>query len=73
MGPLTPDHPLVGDAQQACPFCKTGFAAGEYVTLWAIGPTDDDNRAKADRGAAYTAEAAVCHWDCVPDEFKTPR
>jgi hypothetical protein len=70
MGPLAADHPLISDADHHCPFCKSGFAAGEYVTLWATLPASEEDADKARRGAAYTSEAAVCHWDCVPEEFR---
>jgi hypothetical protein len=51
MGPLATDHPVVTNGT-VCPFCKSGFEAGHYVTLWSTVPADDDEAEKARLGAA---------------------
>ena len=67
MGPLAADHPLLRGGH--CKACDVFFKEGDYVTLVALGPGDDEeNRAKARAGRPYTAVAAVVHWACATGE-----
>ena len=63
MGPLSGDHPCVGEE---CPACKKSFAAGEYVTLVPLGPGDDpEDQERARVGRVYNAVAVPVHWACA--------
>jgi hypothetical protein len=63
-GPLSVDHPSVGEK---CPACMKPFVAGDYTTLVPLGPGDDEEaRRKAKEGRIYIAVAAHVHWDCSP-------
>lgn len=65
MGPLASDHPLIKDNEK-CPACKKAFAPGDYVTLIALGPGDnEEEQQKAREGRPYTAVAACVHWLCA--------
>jgi hypothetical protein len=64
MGPLTPDHPLLD--KDTCAACHQPFKAGQYVTLIALGPGDDEEeRTKARKGNPYNAVAVPVHWACA--------
>lgn len=68
LGPLTEDHPMVTD-HAPCHGCGRPFLAGEYVTLIALGPGDDDDARKAARdGRPYSAAAIPVHWTCATGE-----
>lgn len=65
-GPMTPDHPSVG---QTCPGCGQPITAGEYTTLVAIGPGDDQEARERKRaGRFYNAVCVIAHWSCVTGE-----
>lgn len=73
MGPLSLEHPLVVNLKashvQGCPACRQPFAAGEFVTLIALGPGDDpEARARARAGRAYNALGIPVHWACATGE-----
>ena len=64
MGPMTPDH-----LPPPCPACKVAFKAGDYCTLIALGPGDDDEgRRRAREGRVYNAVALPVHWACATGE-----
>ena len=68
MGPLAADHLLVGT--DSCPACHRSFRPGDYVTLIALGPGDDDEaRALARAGKPYNAVALPVHWACATGEI----
>lgn len=62
-GPMKPDHPAVGDE---CAACNKPFAAGDYTTLVALGPGDNEEaRERAADGRPYNAVAAHVHYACA--------
>jgi hypothetical protein len=62
-GPLSPDHPSVGEI---CPGCKKPLQAGDVPALVTIGPGDDeDARQRAAAGRVYNAVAVIAHEECV--------
>lgn len=61
-GPLREDHPSVGER---CPLCGRPLLAGDRPCLVALGPADEEERAKAAAGRAHNAEALVAHESCV--------
>lgn len=58
LGPLENDHPLIG---VSCPSCRHPFAAGQDVTLVAVGPGELVQRPWNKPKAA----AAIVHYDCA--------
>jgi hypothetical protein len=62
LGPLTPDHPA---AQFPCLCCGEPLADGRPVQLLAIGPDDEDSRAKCAAGGWHTALALPLHAECI--------
>jgi hypothetical protein len=65
-GPKAPDHPSVG---APCRACGGELAAGDFTTLVALGPGEDEearNRARA--GRPYNAVALEVHWACAIGE-----
>ena len=62
-GPLSADHPSVGEI---CPGCKKPLEAGDVPALVTIGPGDDQEaRERARAGRVYNAVAIVAHAACV--------
>lgn len=65
-GPKKADHPTVGHKCQAC---HKPFAEGDFTALVPLGPGDDEEaRARAREGAAYTGVAIELHYACVTGE-----
>ncbi len=61
-GPKTEDHPSIG---KDCPTCHKPFKQGDYTTLIALGPgNDEEEQEKARTGRPYTAVASEVHWEC---------
>lgn len=60
--PLTADHP---GAALPCLVCNQPLGDGRQVQLFAVGPYDDETRAKHAEGRWYTAEAALFHIGCA--------
>ena len=68
-GPLTADHPAVGEI---CPLCERPLVAGDVPTLIPLGPGNDiEQRMRAAEGRPYNAVCAVAHWACIPDQART--
>ena len=62
-GPKTADHPSCGEL---CPACKKPFEEGDFTTLIALGPGDDEvARNKMKEGRFYNAVAIELHYDCA--------
>ena len=62
-GPKTLEHPTIG---KECPACKKPFKEGDFTTLIALGPGDDEEareRMLAER--PYNAVAIEIHYDCA--------
>ena len=57
-----------------CPACNHHFVEGDYTTLIALGPGDDEEeRKKRDEGRIYNAVCVEVHWDCAKrDENEQP-
>lgn len=69
-GPKTPDHPTVG---KECPACNRQFEAGDYTTIIALGPGDDEEaQERARAGRPYNAVAVEVHWSCATGEVNRP-
>ena len=67
-GPKTKTHPSIGTK---CPACQVPFKAGDYTTLVALGPGDnEESRKKAAEGRVYNAVAQEIHWDCSGTKYK---
>jgi hypothetical protein len=65
-GPMTADHPSIG---QTCPGCSQPIAAGDYTTLVVVGPGDDpEERERKRNGRFYNAVCVIAHWGCVTGE-----
>lgn len=64
-GPLSDDHPLVGEL---CPRCTERFESGDLVGLEPLGPASEEDQAKAAAGRAHTTENAPVHWTCDNDD-----
>lgn len=61
--PLSPDHPC---AAQPCVRCDYDVAQpGKPVTIVAVGPVDDDERARFDEGRWCNVGAVLMHSDCL--------
>lgn len=61
-GPKSDDHPSIGIE---CPACHKPLATGDYTTLIALGPGDDEGeQEKAATGGFYNAIAVEVHWAC---------
>ena len=66
-GPKTADHPSVG---KECPACGKPFVEGDFTTLVALGPGDDEEaQQKAREGRPYNAVASEIHWACAAGEM----
>ena len=63
-GPKRPNHPSIGEP---CWICDVAFAEGDYTTLIPVAPAGNDERARMEAGAPYTAEAREVHWSCADD------
>lgn len=63
--PMSADHPAFTDP---CPACRTPLGDGRPVQLLAIGPTDDEDRARHTNGAWYSALALLFHTACLGAE-----
>jgi len=67
-GPKTEDHFSIG---KDCPACHKPFKQGDYTTLIALGPGDDEEaQKKARTGRAYTAVGSEIHWECSAQQDK---
>ncbi len=65
-GPKTATHPSVG---KECPACQVPFKEGDYTTLIALGPGDNEEaQEKARSGGFYNAVAVEVHWACATGE-----
>lgn len=65
-GPKSNDHPSVGEPCQAC---HAEFEPGDWTTLIALGPGDDEeSRELARAGRAHNAVAVEVHWACATGE-----
>lgn len=65
-GPKVADHPSIG---RECPACGVPFRAGDYTTLVALGPGDDEEaQARCREGRPYNAVAQEVHWQCATGE-----
>lgn len=54
------------DIREPCPACHQYFMEGDYTTLIALGPGDDEEeRKKRDQGKYYNAVCVEVHWDCA--------
>jgi hypothetical protein len=54
------------DIRFPCPACNKHFVEGDYTTLIALGPGDDEEeRRKRDAGGFYNAVCVEVHWDCA--------
>ena len=63
LGPKSADHPSVGELW---PACKKPFVGGDYTTLVALGPGDDEeSQQRAREGRAYNAAAVEVHFACA--------
>lgn len=52
-----------------CPACNRQFGAGDYTTIIALGPGDDEKeQRKAATGRPYNAVAVEVHWTCATGE-----
>ena len=61
-GPKSSDDSSIG---KFCAACHRPFIVGDYTTLIALGPGDDEEmQIKAAKGLPYTAVATEIHWDC---------
>lgn len=66
-GPKSSDHPSIGEI---CKVCGKSFKEGDYTTLIALGPSDDEQRTRVKEGRSYNAVAVEVHWDCCASEYK---
>jgi hypothetical protein len=56
-------------AGRTCPGCQKPFGEGDYTTLVAIGPGDDEEaQARAREGRPYNAVAVEVHAACAGEE-----
>jgi len=63
LGPKLNSHPSIGNK---CPACQKPFKEGDYTTLIAIGPGDDEEAQERCReGRPYNAVAVEAHYTCV--------
>lgn len=52
---------------RTCPACGKPFLKGQYTTLVAVGPGDDEEaRQRRDEGRVYNTVAVEVHWECSP-------
>lgn len=59
---LSPGYP-------PCVACKQPFEVGDYSTLIALGPGDDEeSQERCREGRSYNAVAVEAHWACVTGE-----
>lgn len=62
-GPKAADHPSVGET---CPACHKPFKEGDYTTLIALGPGNDEGaRERCKEGRPYNAVAVEVHYACA--------
>ena len=62
-GPKNSTHPSIGEV---CKACGNAFVEGDYTTLIALGPGDDEEQQhKAKGGKPYTAVAVEIHYACA--------
>lgn len=62
-GPKLADHFSIGEK---CPACEKPFKEGDYTTLIALGPGDDEEeQEKARQGLPYNAISIEVHWSCA--------
>lgn len=56
----------ITEIRTVCHACNTLFSEGDYTTLIALGPGDNEEaRKKRDEGRPYNAVALEVHWDCA--------
>lgn len=61
-GPKSKDHPSIC---LPCPACHVEFKEGDFTTLIALGPGDDEEaQERAREGRPYNAVAVEVHWAC---------
>ena len=69
-GPKTADNHSVG---HECPACHKEFIAGDYTTVIALGPGDDEEeKQKARDGEDYISTAIEIHWACATGHTGEP-
>jgi hypothetical protein len=66
-GPKQANHPSVGEL---CLFCKVPFVEGDYTTLIATAPADEEEARKMRTGRPYNACAIEVHFDCAALEYR---
>jgi hypothetical protein len=60
-GPKSADHPSIG---MKCPYCDLSFEVGDYTTLVATVPADEEEAQKAREERPYNSCAEEVHWTC---------
>ncbi len=67
-GPKSSDHPSVGET---CLYCGEPFAVGDYTTLAATEPANEEERQRMLDGKRYTSSAIEVHWTCFKCKQRT--